>query len=202
MFDFNKVKEIKKLKFVGYGINEPVVVNDVTAGESQTGTPFIQINVKFEGDDDKNSTTLKLYMSPKAQEISMRKIMHMHQGLNKLTLLKALNAADLASLAASLKGMWINRKFRLKLAGEEYLGVDQTGYPKTKVKLNIPFPPFVEAMTPNAEYGMVGLSTDSKLMFDKSNKYDYKPLDGAIIANAEDKAMASDSNKEIDDMPF
>ena len=201
MFDFNKVKEVSKLKFVGYGVNESVVVNDVTSGESQAGTPFIQINVKFEGDDDKNSTTLKLYMSPRAQEISMRKILHLHQSMNKKTLLNALNSATLADLAASLKALWINRTVRLKLAGEEYIGVDKdSGTPKTKVKLNIPFPPFAEAMTGNAEYPKMD---KTKLVFDKGNKYDYKPIDEAQVGEAMKSYTPADGKPSEDDgMPF
>jgi hypothetical protein len=183
MFDFSQVKDTPKLKFVGYGINAPVVVCDVTNGETASSTPFIQINVKFQEEtDDSKSTTLKLYMSPKAQDISMKKIMHMHQAINKLDVLKSLKSNDLASLAASLKAMWINRPFRLKLSAEEYVGTDmQTGEPKTKIKLNIPFAPFAEAMTPNAEFKSIMNDSDSALTFDKSNKYDYKPLDAASI---------------------
>lgn len=201
MFDFNKVKEISPLKFVGYGVNEPVVVNDVISGESQAGTPFIQINVKFEGDDDKNSTTLKLYMSEKAQDISMRKILHLHQALNKKTLLNSLSSPTLASLASSLKAMWVNRPIRLKLSGEEYIGSDKdTGLPKTKVKLNVPFPPFAEALTMNAEYAK---EAETKLTFDKKKKKDYKPItDAQVVDSIKSYTPAGGTPSENDDMPF
>ena len=202
MFDFGKVKEDKKLKFVGYGINDAVVVSDVQAGSSQNGTPFIQINVKYDGDEDKNSTTLKLYMSPKAQEISMRKILHLHQAMNKKELLSKMTAPTLEVLATKLKGMWVNRKFRLKLAGEEYVGVAPDGTPKTKVKLNIPFPPFAEPMNGMAETPAV---TETKLTFDKSNKYDYKALDASALAAQATPVTSSeafDSFPSDDSMPF
>ena len=173
-FNFNEVKERKQLNFVGYDINDNVVVTDVVDGATQNGTPFIQINVMYEGADaTKDSTTLKLYMSPKAKDISMQKIMHMHQALNKLDLLKSRQMNTLQEVALALKAMWVGRKMRLKLTGEEYVGVDKEGNPKTKVKLNIPFAPFAESMQAGAEFA---IAVDTKLVFDKSNKYDYKPL--------------------------
>jgi hypothetical protein len=198
MFDFNNVKETNKLKFVGYGINEPVVVSDVTSGENQNGTPFIQINVKFKDDVDTNSTTLKLYMSQGALDISMRKIMHMHQALNKKELLTNLNAKSLDDLAGSLKAMWINKEFRLKLAGKEYIGVDKTsGEPKTKVRLDIPFPPFAEALTKNAEYAH---AEKTALKFDKADKYDYKTLSPSEIAQF--SAPKPGNTQDEDSIPF
>ena len=179
-FNFGEVKERKQLSFVGYGVNDSVIITDVVSGATQTGTPFIQINVMFEGADAaKDSTTLKLYMSPKAKDISMQKIMHIHQAVNKLELLKSRNMSTLEEVAMALKAMWINKKLRLKLTGEEYVGVDKEGAPKTKVKLNIPFAPFAEAMQPGAEFA---IAVDTKLVFDKSNKYDYKPLDAPAQA--------------------
>ena len=176
MFDFNEVKETSSLKFVGYGVNNGVVVTDVTSGENQNGTPFIQINVKFKGADDKDSTTLKLYMSPGAKAISMKKLMHMHQSLNKLVHLKSRKFDTLNDISTGLKAMWVGREFRLKLAGEEYMGVDKDGLPKMKVKLNIPFAPFAEAAVHGAEFPAIA-DGDTKLVFTKSNKYDYAPYD-------------------------
>jgi len=205
MFDFNNIKETAGLKFVGYGINNNVVVTDVSAGENQNGTPFIQIQVKFDGAEDKDSTTLKLYMSPGAKDMSMKKILHMHQAINKLDLLKSRKFNTQQELAQGLKAMWMGRKFRLKLSGEEYMGVDKEGMPKIKVKLNIPFAPFAEACTQGAEFPMIA-DDATKLTFDKSNKYDYKPFDpsagGYSAAPQASTGGFAPSASTDDDMPF
>lgn len=179
MFDFNEVKEPStrgKLKFVGYGINEDVVVSTVTSGKAQTGTDFIEVKVKFKDAPDTESTTLKLYFTAKSTKISMEKIMHIHAAVNKMSLLATRKMGSLEEVASTLNTLWVNRPFRLKLTGEEWPGTDNnTGLPKTKVKLNIPFVPFAEPITALAEKPAIKVE-DTGLTFDKQNERDYKPL--------------------------
>ena len=47
MFNFTEVTDAPKLSFVGYGINEPVVVSDIEVGASEKGTPNLAIKLKF-----------------------------------------------------------------------------------------------------------------------------------------------------------
>jgi hypothetical protein len=179
MFNFTEVTDAPKLSFVGYGINEPVIVSNVEAGASEKGTPNLAIKLKFATEkDDSNSTTIRLWFSEKAKAIGMRKIMHIHKALGKEETLKNLQAETLDQLAAALKVMWANKPMRIKLTGEEYMGVDKEGKQKVKVRLNVPFPPFAEALTEGAEKPKVETTS---LTFDKSNSYDYKPLDATQI---------------------
>ena len=191
MFDFNEIKEGRR--FVGFGINHSVTIVSVENGTSTNGVPFIQLNVKLTGDEDKNSTILKLYMSPKATNISMRKLMHINSAVGKIETLKKGKYEGIEDLALGLNHLWSDKKFRLKLFAEEYAGQDKDGNPKTKIRTTIPFTDFAEAIDPGADMHPIK-DEDTQMRFSKKNPDDYKRL------IEDDEVVETKSNKS--DLPF
>jgi hypothetical protein len=176
MFNFENVSAERK-SFVGYGINNDVTIVSVESGKSQKETEYIQINVKNTGDDDDNSTILKMYLSEKARPITMRKIMTIHSAVRKIDALKAKSFNTLEDMANGLNDLWSGRRFRLKLQASEYLGEDENGTPKTKIRTEIPISHFAEAVDTGAEMYPIK-DENTQLVFDKNDKWDYKRLRG------------------------
>lgn len=212
MFDFGQVKESSPvLKFIGYGKNESVVVVNTEHGLTNNNVPFIDIFVKFKTAEDKDKTKIKLYMSAAAAPRSMQKIMHLHQAVNKMANIQARSFSNLGEMSDALNSMWAGREFRLKLVGKEYVGVDKEGSPKVKVKVELPLPPFAEAMSGMGEKPMVTADA-SKLKFDKANKWDYAVLSaedarklahpGGSVAPQPAGPSFDSPNGLTDDMPF
>jgi hypothetical protein len=198
-FDFKNVPEDKK--YVGYGVNQSVNIISVESGESQNEkkTPFIQINLKITGDADENNTIQKLYITDRSQKVTMRKIMAIHSCVSKLDLLISKDFASTEELAKGLNSMWSGRNLRLKLQAEEYEGTDKDGNPKIKARTSIPLFDFCEPLENGAELPPVA-EVNSKLVFDKTNKNDFRRL--AVQAAPAAQESQSSGSEGDDDMPF
>ena len=125
---------VDKPSFVGYGITDDVTIVNVEDGVSQNGNEFVQLKVKRTGDPDDNSTILKMYMSERAQGISMRKIMNIHRAVDKEDTLKSKSFGNTKELADGLNAMWSGRRFRLKLSASEYEMENEAGEMVTKLR--------------------------------------------------------------------
>lgn len=196
-FDFNEVKERKS--FVGYGINHSVTIIGVENGLSTNGNPFIQINFKNTGDGDDNATIQKLYMSDRAKNITMSKIMTIHSAVAKIEQLKNQKFNSIEELTSGLNSMWSGRKFRLKLQASEYLGEDKEGNEKIKIRTEIPMRDFAEAIDTGAEMFPIK-DEDTQLKFDEKDKWDFKRYDGAPPTPKTDGG--SEDSLKKDDLPF
>ena len=197
----------KKLQFVGFGLNDNVVVTDVESQLNTNGKPFIRVKFKYADDATDNSTSINLYMTDAASPKSMEKIMHLHQAINKLVGIQSKTYENLEAMALDLKTMWANKPFRLKLQAAEYLGVDQAGKPKIKIRLGMGLPPFAESMNPYSEMTAIMEQTASALKFDKGNRYDYeqykpKPGDPVMTGSVQGVSDANSITTPKDDLPF
>jgi hypothetical protein len=207
-FDFKNAKENEKRSFVGYGINNDVTIISVESGASQTGTPFIQVNLKNTGDEDTNATIQKMYITDKSKGITMGKIMHIHSAISKIDAIRAQNFSTLEDMAAGLNKLWSGKRLRLKLQASEYEGVDEDGMPKTKIRTELPMRDFAEAIVKGGEMFVI---TDDKtqLKWDKKNKWDYKRLKPETDDSAPptpNMDMGTDGGTDVDDaagnLPF
>lgn len=194
-FDFKEVKE--RSPFVGYGITNSATIVKVTNAVSQNGKPFIQVDFKVTGEKDETASSQKFYMSDGAKNISMVKLMLIHQAVGKLETLKSQPFNSVEELASGLNSLWSGRKLRIKLSAREYLG-EKDGEPVIKVTSEVPIRDFVEAIDPGAE--MFPITDDkTQLTFDEKNKYDWKRYEGA---DAPTKSDTSGSAEKEDDLPF
>lgn len=186
-FNFSKVKDSSNAKkFVGYGINDDVTIVSVESGSTDKGVDYLDIKFKNTGDDDENSTRLREFFSEKGAEYSMKKIMAINNAVTKEELLKSKDFSDVSDMATQLDAMWKGRRLRLKLAAEEYDGVDADGKPKIKTRVKLPLFSFTEAIMPGAEHEPVGKDV-TKLEFDRAISYDYKELVSSSNANSAPK---------------
>ena len=192
-FNFNdvKVSESKGLSFVGYGINNDVTIVKVESDSPEGKSPYIDIYFKNTGDSDENATRLREFLSEKAMPYTMKKILQLNNAIVKEEMLKSKSFTSPQDMAAGLTSMWAGKRLRLKLNGEEYMGIDKDGNDKVKTRVSIPMNFFCEAITPDAEFPQIS-DENSKLTFDKNNPYDYKAL-----------AKADTEIKDTDDgLPF
>jgi len=196
MFNFENVSAERK-RFVGYDINHDVTIVSVEDGVSQLGKKFIQINVKLTGDEDDNSTILKMYMSEKAEKITMSKLMTIHSAVRKVDTLKDKKFKTLEEMSKGLNELWKGRRLRLKLQAEEWMGEDDAGNPKVRIRTSIPMRQFAEAIDSGAEMPPIA-DADTKLVFNKSNKWDYKRL--REDTNSTDEVIKGKDKKN--DLPF
>lgn len=197
MFDFKDVS-VDRPRFVGYGINHDVTIVGVESGNSQKGTEFIQLKVKNTGDNDDNSTILKMYFSEKAEPITKRKILNIHSAVAKVDLLTSKTFSTTKELAAGLDAMWAGKRFRLKLQGSEYVIPNEEGKNALKTRTEIPISRFAEAIMGDAEKAPVA-DADTKLTWDKEDSYDFRRL-----TDEEKEELNEDSIEEKgkDGLPF
>jgi len=175
MFDFSKVKAQDGLDFIGYGINHETEVVKIESIAEEGKTPYISIYFKIPGQDDGKATRVNEYMSDKSAPYTMEKLIKINNCLCKKEALSTKQFAGVVDLASTLTELWANRKMRLKLSAEEYMGVDKEGNPKLKTRVLLPRFNFCEATMPGAEHAPVA-KEDSKLEFNKNDKYDYKRI--------------------------
>lgn len=163
-------------KYLSVGINDGVILQEITAGaSSKKGTPFLEV-VVAKGDD--SSVKEQFYMSEAAQEKSQQKIIHLlvdGLGVDRAVIDAAGEAAtSLDNYAARLnKLIPANKTFRIKFTGEQY---DSAGTIKTAKRIG--FIPFAEASS----------VSPSKLRYDANSSYDFKklPVPDASMALAGD----------------
>lgn len=192
-FDFNEVKEMGK--FVGYGINHDVTIIGVKNGTSANGVPFIEISFKPTGEKDDNPTTQKVYMSDQAKNISMVKLMNIHQAVGKLDAIKGKAFNTVEELAAGLNSLWSGRRLRLKLSAREWLG-EKDGKPAIRVSSELPIRDFCEAIEPGGEMFPIK-DADTQLVFDEQDKWDWKRYEGEVPG-----ADPGSTKTDDDDLPF
>lgn len=199
MFNFKNVS-VDRPSFIGYGVHNDVTIVGVESGNSQKGTEFVQLTVKKTGDDDKNSTILKMYFTENAQPISMRKIMNIHSAVAKLDILQNKDFNSTKELAEGLDAMWKNKRFRLKLQGSEYITQNDEGKDIVKTRTEIPLSNFAEAIMEGAEKPVVTDET-TKLTFDIKDKWDFRRISAADRPESTDE---SETKEEVskDDLPF
>jgi hypothetical protein len=175
-------------KYIEPGIHR-VRINSIEGQEPEGRSPYIQIT--FE-DKDSKTADIRFYMSEKAMPKSLEKIKHIGTKLVTEDELDGINADNLAGYGAALNKLLAGKGCRIKFTGEEVDGEKGRWW-----KAGIGLPTFAEATKEGAQYEPVS-DEDSRLTFDKTNQYDWKPLPDADMEYAgEPVGAASD-----DDDPF
>lgn len=192
MFDLSEVKEGgnsgKADLYIYPGIRE-VVIQKWKKDKTQKGDPkitldLITVKAKEEG-VDATRTFNDFNMFGGSLEYSVRKIKHI---LTKVVKESEITAKeDLDDFVEMLNDLSRGKSLRMKFVGEEYINAN--GEVKEVAKIGLP--EFAEAIEEGAEYPVVS-EADSKLVYDKNNKYDFKKLPADQTPEAEVATSAKD----------
>jgi hypothetical protein len=182
MFNLNEVKEStgNGSLYIYPGVRE-VVIKGWAKGESPSGTPFIEVELvtkdAFDAGTENASKKFQFYMSEKAKDQSMVKVKHILTKVTKEANIKPATTAD--EFVAMLNALSRNKSLRMKFTGEEY---EYNGEVKEAARIGLPT--FAEANQVGAKYEPVA-EANTKLVYDKNDKYDFKPLTKTATAESE-----------------
>lgn len=152
-------------KYIYPGVRHNVIIKDVGQGQTPNGTPFVSIEFFTKEGGPETAKEFRFWMSERAKTISLQKLKHIATKVAKLDEVNAVKSLD--EWRDLLKG----RALRIQFNGEEY----ENANGEIKEKATIGLVPFAEAIEDDAEYPAVS-DEDTKLAFDKENKYQMKRL--------------------------
>lgn len=177
MFNLSEVEERSAGKgnlYIYPGVRD-VKIKKWTKGKSANkGTPFIAVHlVTVEGDKQNiEPRQFEFYMSEGAMKMSLSKIKHIVTKITTEEKWASKNPEDIDEMVDHLNDLTRGETYRQKFIGEEY----ENSNGEVKEAARIGLPEFAEAIQEGAEYPVVPES-ESKLVFDKDNKYDFKKLE-------------------------
>lgn len=199
MFNLKEVQEETRgnggsQTYIYPGIRHNVIIAKWAQGKSSLGTPFIAVHLVTKEGKEANvePKAFEFYVSPAAMEMSLQKIKHI---VTKVTTVKAWESkepANLEEMIEHLNDISKGESLRMKFTGEEYK--NSAGDIKEAARIGLP--DFAEAIQEGAEHPPVA-DEDTKLTFDKNNKYDFKKLE-TEAPTPEDDVEESSS----DSLPF
>lgn len=151
-------------KYLSRGLNNRVVIGNIEGFEPEGANPYINLTVYKENSTIEDGRTFKLSMAPTAMKYSLMKLTHIATKIISNEDLVAIDEASNNSviefarrLDAVLSGQTLNW---MKISVEVYRNVAG----ETKERLVLGLPPFADN------------SAQTKIRYDETNKYDYKPL--------------------------
>jgi len=197
-----------KQKYIYPGVLKVHLIGATSGKSDDKGTPFIGFKFCTEEGyattdkpEERPVRELKLYLTDNSFEYQRKKIIHL---LTKFT--KRENAdkiagetlEEYATATAKLTNAIAEKKnhplVRMKFSGREY---EANGETKTAPELGLP--PFVEALIEGAEHEVVS-DENTKLTFNKSNKYDYQALAKSDGDDFESGSNSDLSSVDMDDL--
>ena len=155
-------------KYIRPGIQN-VTIKSVVGETNQNGNPVIKMSFTLVGGTD--ATDFRFFMSPNAEEVSLKKIRHIVTKVAKDQDYLDCKGDTVEEYGANLNELLAGKSLRMKFTGEEYLKQDGN----VGVRSNVGLPNFAEPIEDGAEYPVVA-EENSKLVYDKSSKYDFKKL--------------------------
>lgn len=164
-------EKIVKSKYTTFGINEDITIGTIKGVKPENGSEFIDINLFPSWSAEEFSTSVRLYMSDKAKDKSMEKLVHLGTKITTRKEIDSIESTNIEDYGTKLNKMLNGGRIRLKLKGREYIKLNGN----KGVRLEFPFPSFAEPITDGAEYPAITLA-NSKLRFDQENVYDYERL--------------------------
>ena len=176
-------------KFIYPGIYEAITIKGVTSGSSKGGTPFVEVEMYTEEGGEQNSKSFPFYMSDAAEKMSKQKLKHIATKVNTEDAFTNIDGTSLEDYASKLNAIMAGRQLRMKFVNEQYIKED-SGEIKDNAKIGLP--DFAEATQPGAHYAPVS-KEDSKLVYDKSNRFDNKVI---AVAKTNESTLTTGSEEE------
>lgn len=160
-------------KYIYGGIYNDVVIKGVGHGTSTNkGTPYIEVTMYTSEGGPDTARSFQFYFTERAAEGSMSKLKHIATKIVTEGEWEAVQANTIEELAEALDALLRNQHLRMKFVVEQYVNNNN----EVKDGARIGFMPFAEATQPGAEHAPIA-DEDTKLTYDKTNKYDFKPVD-------------------------
>lgn len=171
LFNFKEVEEKESVggnsqKYIYPGIRHNVVIKDLKAGVNPNGTPFIEIFLYTKEGGPDTVKGFKFYTSAGALPKTQEKLKHI------ATKVATLEQVEGAKTVEDLRDLLKGNSLRLKFIGREY----KNSNGELKEAAEIGLAPFAEAIQEEAAYPVVA-DEDTKLVYDKTNPYDFKKLE-------------------------
>jgi len=169
-------------KYIYGGVYHHIIIKGFTAGKSsQKGTPQIEMEVYTKEGGPEASSKQVFYFTPNTMDNVQAQLLHI---ANKIVTNKEFNDevddSSIESLATSLNNLLKGQSLRMKFRAEEYIN----GSGEVKEAARLPYAGFAEAIQEGAEHAPVA-DEDTKLVYDKKDKYDFKALSPADRPTAE-----------------
>lgn len=172
LFNFGEVETKEEVgggnsqKYIYPGIRHEVVIKSVKEGSPEGKSPYVELEMYTKDGGPETARSFKFYTSKGDIAKTMEKIKHI---ATKVATQEEVTAAkNVDDLRDILKG----KKLRMKFTGEQWK--NESGEIKERALIGLP--PFAEAIEDGAAYPAVA-NEDTKLTFDKTNKYDFKLLE-------------------------
>jgi len=169
-FGGQDVKEVRELKYISPSVHE-VTIKSVTGEVNKNGNPLIMFTMYLKDGSADDTTDFRFYLSDKAQTVSYSKIRHIFTKCVPDSEYLGAVASDVIGLGEAYDNILRGKSLRIKFIGEKYIKKDNT----EGLRSLIGYPEFAEAIEAGAEYPVVA-AENSKLVFDKNDSYDLKPL--------------------------
>lgn len=177
-------KSSKVGKYIYGGIYHNIVISDVKSGESANGIPYVEVTMHTKEGGVEAARSFNFYFSEAAAKVSMSKLKHISTKIVTLQQFEEINATSSSELAEALRELLKGESLRVKFTSEEY--INQSG--EVKERANLGLPDFAEAIQEGAEYPVIA-DEDTKLTYDKTDKYDHKK----VVAPTSEKGLGSSS---------
>lgn len=169
-------------RYIYPGVYDKVVIKGFTSGKSDAkGTPYVGVELYSGDGTPEDSKEIKMWLTPNTQEKVQTALKHLCTKVaNKAEIVSAMDSANtVEELAQNLNQVCRGGSVRFKFAGEEY---EYNG--EVKEKAIIGFVPFAECITEGLDTPVVA-AEDSKLTYNKDNKWDMRRLEGAAPTSEE-----------------
>lgn len=171
-------------KYLKMGINNNVVIGKLEGVEPESGSPYIDINFHLDGATEAEGKKVRFYLSEKAEEHSLKKIVHIATKVVSREIVDNIVSDDLKDYATKLGKLITGKKIdELLFSGRER----NTGT-KTVTDLSFPLPPFARQKN----------SSDTPLVFDPNNQYHWEKLP---VPDAE-KISSNGALNHTEEFPF
>lgn len=181
LFNTSNIEEKGTMSYyITPSVSEVTILN--IHGETPEGTnfqgnprsPFLEVEMKLKGAEDKNSTRFRMYTSASMIEKTMKQITHMATRMVKKAQLDAVGGDNLTTeqYGQNLHNLLSGKSVRLQFNSEEYKNADQ----EVKTKPMIPNNTwFAEAIEEGAEHPVIPAAI-SKLKYSRDNVYQNRKI--------------------------
>jgi hypothetical protein len=171
MFGGKEVKSERLSNYITFGVHE-VTIKEVIGTTTPNGNPVINVAMYLLNGNPDNANSFGFVLGGGAKEWSEKKLQHLATKIVTKDEYVAATGDTIEEYGEALNSLLSGKSVRIKFTGEERLKQDGSGI---TIRSNIGLPNFAEAIEEGGEYPVV-LAKDTKLVFDKTNEYDYKKL--------------------------
>jgi hypothetical protein len=183
MFGGKEVNSERVSNYISFGVHE-VTIKEVVGTTTPNGNPVINVSMYPLNGNPENANAFGFVLGGGAKEWSEKKLQHLATKVVTKDQYLATTGSNIEEYGQALDSLLAGKSLRIKFTGEERLKQDGSGI---TIRANIGLPNFAEAIEEGSEYPVV-LAENTKLVFDKTNQYDFKKLEVAPDLSSSSKS--------------